>query len=80
MSEPTLYTVKEAAERLKVSPSLVYQWCEAQLLAHYRFGTKGRRGKIMIAPGDLETFMRQCRVEGGTKGPPEELRHIRLPS
>jgi len=58
-----LLTPRAAAERAGVSPSLVYQWCRDQLLAHYRFGSQGRRGKILIAPDDLEAFMRQCRVE-----------------
>lgn len=57
-----LLTIKEAAQRVGVSPSLVYEWCREQLLAHYRFGGKGRRGRILIAPSDLEAFMRQCRV------------------
>jgi excisionase family DNA binding protein len=62
MNEP-LMTPREAAASAGVSPSLVYQWCRDQLLPHYRFGTQGRRGKILIAPSDLEAFMQQCRVE-----------------
>lgn len=56
-------TVQQVAERLQVSPSLVYLWCEEQLLVHYRFGAKGRRGKILISPEDLEKFIQQCRVD-----------------
>jgi excisionase family DNA binding protein len=58
-----LLTPREAATSAGVSSSLVYQWCRDQLLPHYRFGTQGRRGKILIAPSDLEAFMQQCRVE-----------------
>ncbi len=58
-----LLTAKEAAVRAGVSASLVYQWCRDELLPHYRFGTQGRRGKILIAPEDLDAFMRQCRVD-----------------
>jgi excisionase family DNA binding protein len=61
-TDELLVTVSEAARRLNVSPSLVYQWCEEQLLTHYRFGGKGRRGKILLAPADLEQFMQACRV------------------
>jgi excisionase family DNA binding protein len=61
MSEKLL-TVVEAAAIAGVSPSLVYGWCAEQLLPHYRFGTKGRRGKILISPAELETFMQSCRV------------------
>jgi excisionase family DNA binding protein len=62
MSERML-TTREAAERAGMSPSLVYRWCREQQLPHYRFGTQGRRGKILIAPADLDDFMQHCRVE-----------------
>jgi excisionase family DNA binding protein len=58
-----LMTPKAAAEHLGVSPSLVYQWIEEQRLAHYRFGGEGRRGRILIAPADLDKLMQHCRVE-----------------
>jgi excisionase family DNA binding protein len=57
-----LLTVDEAASTAGVSPSLVYVWCQEQLLPHFRFGTRGRRGKILIAPADLDAFMQSCRV------------------
>ncbi len=57
-----LLTVVEAAEVAGVSPSLVYGWCAEQLLPHFRFGTKGRRGKILISPAELNEFMQSCRV------------------
>jgi excisionase family DNA binding protein len=49
-------TVKQAAERAGVSPSLVYGWCQEHRLRHYRFGGKGRRGKIMVEECDLDTL------------------------
>ncbi len=58
-----LLTVVEAASIAGVSPSLIYGWCAELLLPHFRFGTKGRRGKILISPAELETFMQSCRVE-----------------
>jgi hypothetical protein len=58
-----LLTVVEVAAIAGVSPSLVYGWCSEQLLPHFRFGTKGRRGKILISPSELESFMQSCRVE-----------------
>jgi excisionase family DNA binding protein len=69
-------TPKQAAERAGVSLSLVYRWCDERRLPHYRFGGQGRRGRIMIAPDDLDQFMESCRVTD----PPdheESLRHIR---
>ena len=58
-----MLTVKEAGKFAGVSPALIYQWCQEQRLVHYRFGTQGKRGKILIDPKDLEQFMRECRVE-----------------
>jgi excisionase family DNA binding protein len=58
-----LLTVKQAAEKAGVSESLIYQWCEERRLAHFRAGGKGRRGKILIAPADLDAFMASIRVE-----------------
>ena len=59
-----MLTVKQAAEKLRVSPSLVYSWCEDQLLPHYRMGGKGRRGKILIEEAALDAFLQGCKVEG----------------
>jgi excisionase family DNA binding protein len=58
-----MLTVKEAGESAGVSPALIYQWCQEKRLAHYRFGTEGKRGKILIDPKDLDKLMKECRVE-----------------
>src|SRR5205823_4849997 len=58
-------TPKEAAERAGVSVSLIYQWCDERRLAHYRVGGDGRRGKILIAPADLDAFMDSLKVVAG---------------
>src|SRR4051812_39596573 len=55
--EVKLLTVKQAAEAAGVSDSLVYEWCSEKLLPHYRFGTKGKRGKVMIDEKDLDAFL-----------------------
>lgn len=55
-------TVKEAAERARVSPEMVYQWTAEKRLPHYRAGRKGTRGKILIKPEDLDSFMETLRV------------------
>ncbi len=66
MATERLLTVKEAAERAGVSIALVYQWCEERRLPHYRPGGLHKRGKILIAPCDLDTFMESLRVEPGS--------------
>lgn len=57
------YTVPEAAKIVGISPSLLYQLCQEQLIPHYRVGGRGRRGKILLSHADIEAFMQTCRVE-----------------
>lgn len=58
-----MLSVKQAAERVGVSPSLVYVWCQEQRLPHYRVGAVGKRGRIRIAPADLDAFMASLRAD-----------------
>jgi excisionase family DNA binding protein len=66
-----------AAARAGVSPQLIYQWCRERRLTHYRLGTQGRRGRILIEDSDLDAFLDSCKVTPAP-APPEGLRHIRL--
>jgi len=59
-----MLTVKQVAERLRISASLVYSWCEDQILPHYRMGGKGKRGKILIEEATLAAFLQSRKVEG----------------
>jgi len=52
-----MLTVKQVSERLLISASLVYSWCEDHLLAHYRMGGKGKRGRILIEEAALDAFL-----------------------
>lgn len=65
-----MLTPRQAAMRVGVSVSLVYQWVERRMLAHYRAGAQGRRGKILIAEADLEAFLSGLRVEGRQESVP----------
>jgi excisionase family DNA binding protein len=58
----SLLTVAQAADRARVSGSLVYEWCASKRLAHFRFGKPGRRGRILIEESDLTAFIDVCRV------------------
>lgn len=62
-TDKSLLTPEQAAGRVGVSRSLIYHWCQDRLLPHYRVGTSGRRGRILIDPADLEAFMGRCRVD-----------------
>ena len=72
-----LLTPKQVAERLGVSDSLVYGWCAAGTLPHYRFGGTGKRGRIMIDEKDCEAFLAACRQAAAQAAVPP-LKHIRL--
>lgn len=58
-----MLTVADAAARAGVSESLIYQFCEERRLTHYRLGGRNKRGKIMIAPADLDALMESLKVE-----------------
>jgi excisionase family DNA binding protein len=74
-----MLTVKQVAERLRISASLVYSWCEDHLLPHYRMGGKGKRGKILIEEDALNAFLQSRKVEvGSSDSLPLDLKHITL--
>jgi excisionase family DNA binding protein len=70
-------TIKQAASRAGVSASLMYQWCQERRLTHYRVGGQGRRGKILIDPQDLDSFLASLKVEAGAAEEDGPLRHLR---
>jgi len=69
-------TPKQAAEKVGVSDSLVYEWCSQGRLPHYRFGRKGKRGCIRIEQADLDAFLADCLQQPKEIDLP--LKHIRL--
>jgi excisionase family DNA binding protein len=74
-----VFTVKEAADRLNVSPALVYALCAEGKLAHERYGLG--RGTIRISEEALEAYRRSCTItEAANSGAvvPASLKHIRL--
>ncbi len=77
--QPRMFTVREVAMRLRVSPSLVYQLVEAGKLACHRIGTG--RGAIRISLLDLDAYLQECRSERHTpmpKPPRPRLKHLKL--
>jgi excisionase family DNA binding protein len=56
--EDKTLTVDEVAEKLKVSPKLVYQLCKEGKIPHERFGTFGnvRSGAIRFSSLELEVW------------------------
>jgi excisionase family DNA binding protein len=70
-------TPTAAAARAGVSPQLIYQWCRERRLPHYRLGTQGRRGRILIEDADLDAFLETLRVTPRPPGDDGEFRHHR---
>jgi excisionase family DNA binding protein len=70
-------TPKQAADKIGVSDSLVYEWCSLGLLPHYRFGKPGCRGKILIDEAELDGFIAAHRQEARPQDAPP-LKHIKL--
>lgn len=72
-----MFTIKQAAPRIGVSPSKVRQLVSLKLIAHFRVG-----GKILIAQDDIDAYLARCRVDVAEapkpKPPPVTLQHIRL--
>ncbi|MBN9119555.1 MAG: helix-turn-helix domain-containing protein [Planctomycetes bacterium] len=50
-------TVREAAKRIGVSPSLIYALCQEGVIPHARHGRPGKRGSIRITEGAVEAYM-----------------------
>ena len=55
-----MLTASEAASRLDVSISLIYQLCKDQILRHYRIGGRGKRGSIRIEEAEVERYLSDC--------------------
>jgi excisionase family DNA binding protein len=73
-------TPRQAAERIGVSPQLIYRWCEERRLPHFRCGGRGRRGRILIDPADLDAFLETLKVTPRPPADDGEFRHSRRPS
>ena len=71
-----MLTPKQAAARMGVSVSLVYQWCKEGLIEHLRLGGKGKRGKVLIDPASLDRYLESCKQQPAK--PIATLRHITL--
>jgi len=56
-------TVREAAERMEVSKSLVYRLVDEGRLKAVRIGQRGRRGKIVIMEPDVVAFLKTCEAK-----------------
>lgn len=79
----SLFTVKEAAQLLRVSNSLLYGLVASGRLPASRLGGTGR-GAIRIKRQDVELFVEENRIQKTSEAAPrrprrrEKLKHIKL--
>jgi excisionase family DNA binding protein len=80
LTESANLPVKEAARRLGISVSKLYQLAAGRRIGHYRIG-----GKILFSEQDIAAFLSGCRVGVAADTPvasaprvPLKLKHIRL--
>ena len=75
-----MLTVKQAAQRLGVSPTTVYGLCQRRLLPHIRIGLG--RGAVRIREEDLEEYVRGATVRPqapALPSPPRgQFKHLRV--
>jgi excisionase family DNA binding protein len=64
LAEVSVLTVKEVADRLRVSPSTVYSLVEGGRIPCYRIGTG--RGSIRFTEAQVAEFLQACKVEAGS--------------
>lgn len=70
-----MLTPRQAAEKIGLSVSLIYQLCKSGSLQHLRVGSPGRRGRILIDPHSFDQFLESCRARPIA---PVPLRHIKM--
>ena len=62
-------SVRQVTERAGVSLNLVYGWVRDRRLPHYRVGTTGKRGRILIDEADLDAFLESLKVGSAPQRP-----------
>ncbi len=76
MSTPSLLTVREVAEKLKMSLSSIYSLINTGKVASLRVGMN--RGSIRIREADLDEYLES--VKQGSKHTVAKMQHCKLPS
>lgn len=76
-----MLTVKQAAERLGISPALTYSLISGRKLRYCRIGNG--RGRIRIPEDAIGEYLARCTFEAGEDNKPTptsapKLKHLRL--
>lgn len=69
-------TPKQAALRMCVSLSLVYQLLRERKIPAYRVGVRGR-GKYVLEVEDVDAFMANCKLEQLKGAREESYKHLK---
>ncbi len=78
--------VRQAAERMSISDSLVYELCACGLLPKAPVGRPGSRGCIRISDADIDAFLASQKVggEAPARAPPRQqkkvFKHVVIPN
>ena len=79
-------TIRQAAERLEISRSLLYTLCKLGVIRHSRVGRPGKRGSIRIGEEAILEYLRAREVGPAVARPTPsprpriKLQHLQLPS
>ncbi len=66
-------TVAQAAQRIGISASKVYQLVASRQIGHYRIG-----GKIVFSEADIATYLENCRVGPVSPASPSPRMRVKL--
>jgi excisionase family DNA binding protein len=66
-------TVSEAAKRIGISVSKLYQLAASRAISHYRIG-----GKIVFSDNDIDAYLASCRVGAVAPSAPAPRVHLKL--
>ena len=66
-------SVTDAAKRIGISPSKLYQLAAARVISHYRIG-----GKIVFSDADVDAYLASCRVGAVAPVPATPLARVKL--
>ncbi len=73
-------TVQQAAGRIGISPSLVYELCKQGVIRHTRHGRPGKRGTIRISDEAVAEYLAACEQRGRLPAASlPHFRHLNLP-
>ena len=70
-------TVRQVAEKIGISPSLVYALVQAGIIRHSRHGRPGKRGCIRISEDALAEYLERCERSDTVAEGDAPLRHLR---